>query len=142
MSTRKSIRNSESPKLYSNNPARASRPLRQEQRQADTLRRPAEAARQIDDQDNDEPEPDAESRQAALSRDLDGHVVEMRIDRDWSLCRYSRSAVESFGTDARQGMVFNHPGANSNIAMRSRMVGSFNRTSRKRVRLICDGRTR
>ena len=78
-STRSSSRNSESPKLYSKNPAASIAPVEAQRRGSQvpgrSLRPAARAAR---GSPHDEPEPDAERRQAALRGDLHRHVVQVR----------------------------------------------------------------
>ncbi len=96
-STRNSIRNSESPKLYSNMPA-ASIAITAASADAAMKRDDpvAEPPHQIGRERDDEPEPDGERRQAALGGDLHRHVVQVRVD---GLDRLGHAVLR--GTDAR-----------------------------------------
>jgi hypothetical protein len=82
INTRKSIRNSESPKLYSKSPAAsiadsAASPVAGEQPVAVS----ADEAHESEAEAADEPQKDDEGGDAALGRDLHGHVVQVRVHR-------------------------------------------------------------
>ncbi len=80
--SRKSIRNSESPKLYSNSPA-ASMPTSEASAAAGSARAPVarKALPQRSSEHGDERDPQRERGQAALGGDLHRHVVEVRVHR-------------------------------------------------------------
>ena len=79
--TRKSIRNSESPKLCSKSPAESMPAVAP--RAVAARKRVAAGAHlvpEIPRHHADEPEPDSERRQAALGGNLHRHIVQMRVD--------------------------------------------------------------
>ena len=82
-STRKSIRNSESPKLYSKSPAASIASDGGQRRRGRHFVRAAvgRAGTSATSERDDEPEPDRERRQAALGGNLQRHVVQVRVDR-------------------------------------------------------------